>query len=110
MTAPAAKNEKIAANGEPLLSVRNLTKAFRSRRGLLGPAEVVYAVNDVSFDVHDEETLAIVGESGCGKTTTGRSILRLIEPTSGEIRVAGLNVAELKGASLRQMSREMQII
>ncbi|MEX1185837.1 MAG: oligopeptide/dipeptide ABC transporter ATP-binding protein [Gemmatimonadaceae bacterium] len=97
-------------NGQPLLSVRNLTKAFRSRKGLLGPAEVVYAVNDVSFDVYDGETLAIVGESGCGKTTTGRSILRLIEPTSGEITFAGQNVADLKGGALRRMRREMQII
>ncbi|MGI8619569.1 MAG: ABC transporter ATP-binding protein [Gemmatimonadaceae bacterium] len=110
MTAPAAGNGKTATNGEPLLSVRNLTKAFRSRRGLLGPAEVVYAVNDVSFDVHEGETLAIVGESGCGKTTTGRSILRLIEPTSGEIKFAGQNVAHLKGGALRRMRRDMQII
>jgi oligopeptide/dipeptide ABC transporter ATP-binding protein len=110
MTAPPVGNGAAARTGEPLLSVRNLTKAFRSRKGLLGPAEVVYAVNDVSFDVHDGETLAIVGESGCGKTTTGRSILRLIEPTSGEIRFDGQNVADLKGGALRRMRREMQII
>ncbi len=110
MTAPPAGNGKAAANGDPLLSVRNLTKTFRSRKGFLGPPEVVYAVNDVSFDVFDGETLAIVGESGCGKTTTGRSILRLIEPTSGEIRFAGQNVADLKGGALRRMRREMQII
>jgi len=110
MTAAPAGNGAAARSGEPLLSVRNLTKAFRSRKGLLGPAEVVYAVNDVSFDVHDGETLAIVGESGCGKTTTGRSILRLIEPTSGEIKFAGQNVAQLKGGALRRMRREMQII
>ncbi|MGK2934976.1 MAG: ABC transporter ATP-binding protein [Gemmatimonadaceae bacterium] len=110
MTAPPVGNGAGARSGEPLLSVRNLTKAFRSRKGLFGPAEIVYAVNDVSFDVHDGETLAIVGESGCGKTTTGRSILRLIEPTSGEITFAGQNVAELKGGALRRMRREMQII
>jgi oligopeptide/dipeptide ABC transporter ATP-binding protein len=112
MTAAAQPRmpRKEPREGQPLLSVRNLTKAFRSRKGLVGPTEVVYAVNDVSFDVFDGETLAIVGESGCGKTTTGRSILRLIEPTSGEITFASQNVAALKGAELRRMRREMQII
>ncbi len=110
VTTAATADDSRRSNGEPLLSVRNLTKAFHSRKGLLGPTEVVYAVNDVSFDVRDGETLAIVGESGCGKTTTGRSILRLIEPTSGEIRFAGQNVADLKGGALRRMRREMQII
>ncbi|CAN5688944.1 dipeptide ABC transporter ATP-binding protein [soil metagenome] len=110
MTAPRTESGKPAADGDPLLSVRNLTKTFSSRKGLLGPPEVVYAVNDVSFDVFDGETLAIVGESGCGKTTTGRSILRLIEPSAGEITFAGQNVAALKGGALRRMRREMQII
>ncbi len=95
MTTPAREPRKTARDGEPLRSVRNLTKAFASRKKLFRKEEVVYAVNDVSFDVHDGETLAIVGESGCGKTTTGRSILRLIEPTSGEIRFAGQDVAAL---------------
>jgi len=110
MTTPAREPGKTARDGEPLLSVRNLTKTFASRKRLFRKAEVVYAVNDVSFDVHDGETLAIVGESGCGKTTTGRSILRLIEPTSGEIKFAGQDVAALKGSALRKMRREMQII
>ncbi len=110
MTTSAREPRKTARDGEPLLSVRNLTKAFASRKRLFRKAEVVYAVNDVSFDVHDGETLAIVGESGCGKTTTGRSILRLIEPTSGEIKFAGQDVATLKGSALRKMRREMQII
>ena len=110
MTTPPRPPRKAAREGEPLLSVRNLTKAFTSRKSLLRKAEVVYAVNDVSFEVHDGETLAIVGESGCGKTTTGRSILRLIEPTSGEIKFAGQDVSALKGGALRKMRREMQII
>src|SRR5476649_1551172 len=72
---------------EPLVSVRNLRKEFPIRKGVLSrQAGAVKAVNDVSFDVARGETLGVVGESGCGKTTTGRAILRLIEPTSGEVR------------------------
>lgn len=71
---------------EPLLRVKDLVKHFDIKRGILSrEAERVHAVDHVSFDIATGETLGLVGESGCGKSTTGRCILRLIEPTSGEI-------------------------
>jgi oligopeptide/dipeptide ABC transporter ATP-binding protein len=95
----------------PLLSVRNLTKHFTRRTGLFGGGtESVRAVDGVSFDVYPGETLGLVGESGCGKTTTGRAILRLIEPTSGEVTFAGQDVLKLAAAPLRQLRRKMQIV
>ena len=96
---------------EPLVSVRNLRKEFPIRKGVLSrQAGAVKAVNDVSFDVARGETLGVVGESGCGKTTTGRTILRLIEPTSGEIRFEGRDVRSMGTSQLRALRREMQII
>jgi oligopeptide/dipeptide ABC transporter ATP-binding protein len=96
---------------EPLVSVRNLRKEFPIRKGILSrQVGAVKAVNDVSFDVARGETLGVVGESGCGKTTTGRTILRLIEPTSGEIRFEGRDVRSMDTSELRALRREMQII
>jgi ABC-type oligopeptide transport system ATPase subunit len=97
----------------PLLEVRNLTKAFARRRGLLsfgpGPAPV-RAVDGVSFTIDEGETFGLVGESGSGKTTTGRCILRLIEPTSGEVRFRGEDVLAFSRARMRQARRDMQIV
>ncbi len=105
MNVPAA-NERTQ-----LLSVRNLRKEFPIRKGVLSrQVGAVKAVNDVSFDVARGETLGVVGESGCGKTTTGRTILRLIEPTSGEIRFEGRDVRSMGTSQLRKLRREMQII
>ena len=96
---------------QPLVSVRNLKKEFPIRKGVLSrQVGAVKAVNDVSFDVARGETLGVVGESGCGKTTTGRAILRLIEPTSGEIRFEGRDVRSMGTSELRALRREMQII
>jgi oligopeptide/dipeptide ABC transporter ATP-binding protein len=96
---------------EPLVSVRNLRKEFPIRKGVLSrQVGAVKAVNDVSFDVARGETLGVVGESGCGKTTTGRTILRLLEPTSGEIRFEGRDVRAMGTSELRSLRREMQII
>jgi oligopeptide/dipeptide ABC transporter ATP-binding protein len=96
---------------QPLVSVRNLRKEFPIRKGVFArQVGAVKAVNDVSFDVARGETLGVVGESGCGKTTTGRTILRLIEPTSGEIRFEGRDVRSMGTSELRALRREMQII
>jgi oligopeptide transport system ATP-binding protein len=96
---------------EPLLRVNNLVKHFPVRGGIFSrTVDWVHAVDGVSFEVEAGETLGLVGESGCGKSTTGRCILRLIEPTSGEVWFDGKNVTELDAASLRAMCREMQII
>jgi oligopeptide/dipeptide ABC transporter ATP-binding protein len=96
---------------EPLLSVRNLRKVFPITRGVFGrKVGEVRAVHDVSFDIMPGETLSLVGESGCGKTTTGRAILRLIEPTSGEVRFAGRDVLAMSPSEMRAVRREMQII
>jgi len=96
---------------EPLLRVNNLVKHFPVRGGIFSrTVDWVHAVDGVSFEVEAGETLGLVGESGCGKSTTGRCILRLIEPTSGEVWFDGKNVIELDAASLRAMCREMQII
>src|SRR5262245_21797572 len=96
---------------EPLLQVKNLTKEFDVGAGfLLRQASVVHAVDSVSFSIDPGETLGLVGESGSGKSTTGRCILRLIEPTSGEIWFAGKNVTALDAAALRLLCRDMQII
>ena len=87
-----------------LLDVRGLTKYFKSPRG------TVHAVDDVSFTVERGKTLGIVGESGCGKTTTGRCILRLTEPTSGEVYFEGTDVCKADHAQMKKLRRDMQII
>src|SRR3954463_2663250 len=98
-------------NGNTLLSIRNLKKEFPIRKGVFSrQVGAVKAVNDVSFDVARGETLGVVGESGCGKTRTGRAILRLIEPTSGEIHFEGRDVRAMGTSELRAIRREMQII
>ena len=94
----------------PLLEVRHLIKDFTRRKGLFRHDTSVRAVDDVSFDVAEGETFGLVGESGSGKTTTGRCILRLIEPTAGEVRFRGENVLTYGAARLRNARREMQIV
>ena len=96
----------------PLLSVQRLVKHFPVSRGLILAKTVghVRAVDDVSFDIASGETLALVGESGCGKSTTGRLILRLIEPTSGSVQFKGHDIARLDKLAMRRMRRHLQFI
>jgi peptide/nickel transport system ATP-binding protein len=94
-----------------LLRVRHLKKYFPIRGGLFSRELArVHAVDDVSFDIQPGETLGLVGESGCGKSTTGRTILRLVEPTAGEVWFEDRNVTALDKRALRQIRKEMQII
>ena len=90
--------------GEPLLEVRHLKKYFPTKKGLL------YAVDDVSFSIEEGKTLGLVGESGCGKSTTGRVILRLHEATGGEVLYRGKNILELSSREMREMRKKMQIV
>jgi len=101
-----------ALASEPILSVRDLVKSFPVRRGG-GPVrtrQVVHAVSGVSFDLFAGEVLGLVGESGCGKSTTGRCILRLVEPTSGEITYRGENLLRKRPGELRALRRHLQIV
>jgi peptide/nickel transport system ATP-binding protein len=95
----------------PLLEVENLGRQFVARRSALGrPTAVVTAVEAVSFSLHTGTTLALVGESGCGKTTLGRLVLRLIDPTAGRIRFDGCDVTQLKERELKPLRRNAQLI
>jgi len=101
-----------ASGSEVILDVKNLVKHFPITKGFIVQRQVgaVKAVDGVSFNIRRGETLGLVGESGCGKTTTGRVILRLMEPTSGEASFEGRNIFKLSKEDLRRLRREMQII
>jgi peptide/nickel transport system ATP-binding protein len=99
------------SEGRPLLEVRDLKKHFPLRSGLFGGATgYVYAVDGVTFAIGRGETLSLVGESGCGKSTVGRAILRLLEPTAGEVHLDGERIDNMTSAKLRLMRRRMQIV
>src|SRR5512136_2123315 len=97
--------------GKEFIQVKNLKKYFPVRGGILQRTVAwVQALDDVSFAIREGETLGLVGESGCGKTTVGRTMLRLIEPTAGEVKFDGVDVLKLRGGELKAMRRNMQII
>ncbi len=99
------------ANGQPVLQVKNLTKRFDIHSGLFGTVTGrVHAVENVSFGLYAGETLSLVGESGCGKSTTGRAIMRLIEPGSGSVLVEGRDVLKLDKRDMREMRKSVQMI
>ncbi len=103
---------KSAASGKPdLMVVKNLKKYFPVKTGVIQRVSAwVQAVDDVSFAVHEGETLGLVGESGCGKTTVGRTVLRLTEPTAGSVEFEGKDLFNLKGNDLKTARRDLQII
>jgi peptide/nickel transport system ATP-binding protein len=103
--------DTIRRDGPPVLKVRNLVKRFDLPRSLFsGPKGRVHAVENVSFDIRAGETLSLVGESGCGKSTTGRAIMRLTEPQDGEVRIADTDIRALDKERLREMRRHIQMI
>ncbi|MBB6693694.1 dipeptide ABC transporter ATP-binding protein [Cohnella xylanilytica] len=95
---------------KPLLEVKGLKKDFSVRTRFGAPKQVVKAINDVDFSLYEGETFALVGESGCGKSTTGRAVLRLIEPTEGRILYNGTDLAELGPRRLTALRKEMQMV
>jgi peptide/nickel transport system ATP-binding protein len=110
-TAVSAPPQKKSLSPRPLLEVRGLKTWFDMRQGLLGGERaVVRAVDDVSFDIFPGETLGLVGESGCGKTTVGRTLLRLEHPIAGTLRYAGRDVTQAAGEELRRYRRKIQVI
>ena len=103
--------QKILFEKEPVLKLKNLKTYFPIRNGFFGGiSSYVKAVNDVTFDVYPGETLGLVGESGCGKTTIGRTILRLEEPTEGSMMYKGQDIAKMNAEELREFRKEVQII
>ncbi|MHA1938852.1 MAG: ATP-binding cassette domain-containing protein, partial [Candidatus Thorarchaeota archaeon] len=99
------------SRNEPLVEVKNLKKYFPLTGGVFRKViGYVHAVDDVSFDIIKGETLGLVGESGCGKTTTGRTIIRLIPPTSGQIFFEGEDITELKRRDMRKIRSGMGIV
>ncbi|MDL2408173.1 ABC transporter ATP-binding protein [Rhizobium calliandrae] len=110
-TEPTALAGTVDRGKTPILEVKNLVTRFNIHGGLLGRTTgAIHAVENVSFDLAQGETLSLVGESGCGKSTTGRSIMRLIDPNAGEVRLDGYDVMKLDAHNLRRMRRSIQMI
>jgi oligopeptide transport system ATP-binding protein len=102
----------VNANGDaPLVEIESLVKYFPIKKGLLSREVArVHAVDDVTFSVREGETLGLVGESGCGKSTLGRTVVRLLDPTSGDVKFRGKSIGRLKRRDLRPLRREMQMV
>jgi oligopeptide/dipeptide ABC transporter ATP-binding protein len=108
---PPQAGEGMGGGAGPLLSVRGLVKHFPVKKGLLQrTVGQVHAVDGISFDIAESETLGLVGESGCGKSTAGKAILKLIDPTAGEIRIKGERIDQLSRAEMRPYRRQLQVV
>src|SRR5438132_9215116 len=108
---PPLAGEGMGGGTEPLLSVRGLVKHFPVRKGLLQrTVGQVHAVDGISFDIAAGETLGLVGESGCGKSTAGKTILKLLDPTAGEIRIKGERIDRLSRHEMRPYRRQLQVV
>ena len=98
-------------SGDKIVSIKNLNKVYKLRkRKLFEKQQFLHALKDINLDIYEGETLGLVGESGCGKTTLGRTLLRLIEPSSGEVCFQGKNLVQLPSSELREMRKDLQII
>ena len=95
---------------EPYVRIKHLKTYFDVTRGVFSPKQIVKAVDDVSFDIYPGETLGLVGESGCGKSSLGRTIVKINKPTGGQIVIGGEDITKLKGEPLRKFRREVQMI
>ena len=105
------KQHELLYSQEPILKIENLRTWYPLRKGVFGRTyNYIKSVDDVSFDVYPGETLGLVGESGCGKTTLGRSILRLVEPTSGKVIFEGRDITKLNNKELREYRKQAQIV
>jgi peptide/nickel transport system ATP-binding protein len=110
---PAQREEQLQQiySRQPILQVRNLSKWFPKGKNVFGKTNSwTKAVDDVSFDVYEGETVGLVGESGCGKTTLGRALIRLVEPTAGKVLYQGKDLAKISGSEMRGLRRDLQII
>src|SRR6476620_5664251 len=110
-SAPTSATPEQRAGSAPLVEVENLSKLFPVRQGVFARGkEFVHAVENVNLTVNRGETLGIVGESGCGKSTTARLMVRLLDPTAGTIRFEGQDISKLSHRQLRPLRRDMQLI